>query len=213
MRILLCVLLFCALSGAAFPQEYDLIITTRGDSILCTIDSIGDDAIYFKMKSNSNWVATSTRRDSVAEFNYDVADIKDFKYKPGTTIIETPYYEPNSMYTVPKNSIHAGFHIVVVPLIYQRTVPVGNKFGILLGGGVIQNVMFDAATTPVAKVGFLLGGPKHFFEGGCFLTPFTEDIAGPVVPDFGYRYQSPKGFFLRADFALLFPGISIGYSF
>ena len=33
--------------GNAFSQDYDLIITTEGDSIACHIDSITDTHIFF----------------------------------------------------------------------------------------------------------------------------------------------------------------------
>ena len=101
-----------------------------------------------------------------------------------------------------------------MPVIYERTFPVGNKTGILAGAGILQGVAFDSSTNPVLKAGIIYGKGKHFVEGGIYLDLLHQnENINLFTPILGYRYQAPGGFFFRADFALIAPGISIGYSF
>ena len=130
---------------------------------------------------------------------------------------------------IQKNSLSVGFHIFIFDALYERTLIIGNKSGIILGGG-IQQVALEA-TNPVGKIGFIYGRYKHFFELGTTIAPLKDEV--PLfTPSAGYRYQSLGGFFLKADVALIvdsgtakdgsgdkwtevypFPGLTIGYSF
>lgn len=55
-------------------QNYDLIVTTEGDSIACKIDSISNDQIYFEMIIQSRWTSTRILKENVVEYNYKVID-------------------------------------------------------------------------------------------------------------------------------------------
>jgi hypothetical protein len=72
-------------------SHYDLIVTTKGDSIACKIDSIADPSIYFKMKHNNHWVHTNINRDNIIEHKYNAIDKKTVIFKPGTSYIEKVY--------------------------------------------------------------------------------------------------------------------------
>ena len=81
------VLLFLCIISNAFSQDYDLIVTTTGDSIACRIDSITDASIYMKMRSANKWVNTSIMRDAASEYKYNAIDRKAAIFRPGTSYI------------------------------------------------------------------------------------------------------------------------------
>jgi len=121
---------------------------------------------------------------------------------------------------------------LTIDALYERMIPIKNKFGLLAGGGIIQEVGFSNETNLVGKIGCVLGGYKHFLETGIFIAPLGENIINIFLPLVGYRYQNPKGFLLRVDLMLFsdsgtakdgsgdtwfevypIPGIALGYSF
>ena len=136
-----------------------------------------------------------------------------------------------TVHDIQRNSVYVEYNIITLSAIYERTVPIGNKVGILFGGGISQGVDFTTETNLLGKFAFMFGGYKHFFEGGIQVAPFGDDI-NILVPIVGYRYQSKGGFLLRVDVSLFrdsgtakdgsgdewveaypFPGIALGYSF
>lgn len=98
--------------------------------------------------------------------------------------------------------------------------------GITLGGGVFN---FDGWGV-LTESTLLVGGIKHYFEPGIMLLFFLDlshaepqeevDRFGATLR-FGYRYQGPHGLLIRAapnvifyeGDILLFPALSLGYSF
>lgn len=136
----------------------------------------------------------------------------------------------SNVYDIQRNSLYFSYHFLLVSGVYERTIPIGNKSGIIAGGGIMQGVAFTDETNLFAKIGFLTGGRKHFFECGANIAPFGDDL-GKIAPLVGYRFQSHGGFLLRIDAVLVIdkgtrdvsgdkyidiyplPGISIGYSF
>ena len=208
-------------------QDHDLIVTTKGDSIACRIDSITETHIYFEMKSQNHWSQTHIDLTDVSEHKRNAIDKKQFVFKSGSSIIESPRPAPAaSIRDIQKNSVYVGMGT----LIYSRMFP-GNKVGITLGAGIFN---FDGWGL-LAESDVLLGGIKHFFEPGFMflysLEPeqvYSEDgkIVGELSPfgvtfRTGYRYQGPKGLLIRAapnfiffgeDFYVL-PALSLGYSF
>ncbi len=59
------VILLVATCG--FAQDLDLIVTTKGDSIVCRIDSITETNIYFEMKSQNKWAHTQIGLTDVSQ--------------------------------------------------------------------------------------------------------------------------------------------------
>jgi hypothetical protein len=111
---------------------------------------------------------------------------------------------------LPENSICIGYHFLLASAIYEKVLPAGDKSALLIGGGILQEVAFGTYTNLTVKLGLIVGRSKHFFEFDIFLTP-PDDHIGVIVPTLGYRYQSHKGFFVKAD--LFMPGVSAGYGF
>lgn len=145
----------------------------------------------------------------------------------GTTITE----KKSTVFDIQRNSLFVAYHFLTLSAFYERTIPIKNKVGLLVGGGIMQGVAFTDATNPVVKFGCVLGGYKHFFESGVIIAPLRDDI-DMLLPMVGYRYQHPKGFLLRVDVVLIvdsgtakdgsgeewveaypIPGITLGYSF
>ncbi|MBN1157753.1 MAG: hypothetical protein JXA61_00080 [Bacteroidales bacterium] len=88
-----CLLVFLCILFNAYSQDYDLVVTTKGDSIACRIDSVTDASIYFEMKHNNHWVHTNISRDEVIEYKYDAIFKVMVAFKPGTSYIESVYNE------------------------------------------------------------------------------------------------------------------------
>jgi len=82
------VLLFLCIFTCIHPQKYDLIVSDKGDSIACRIDSISDAAVYLEMKSSGRWVHTYYRKNEVIEYKYDAIDKRMVLFKPKTSIID-----------------------------------------------------------------------------------------------------------------------------
>jgi len=97
---------------------------------------------------------------------------------------------------------------------YERLLPVNDKFGIALKGGI---VIFDPFLL-IGEVATVFGGPKHFIETGIGAIPDIIYGGGFFTIRAGYRYQAPKGFLLKASALyspdnFIIPLISIGYAF
>jgi hypothetical protein len=216
--------LFLFLCAITYSQDYDLLVSTKGDSIACHIDSITDTHIYFEMKSQNNWAQTYIGLADVREYKRDAIFRKDFVFKTGTSIIESMKPDlPASIRDIQRNSVYAG----ILSISYARMFPAGDRVGISLGGGLYH---FDA-TGVVGEISVLAGGVRHFFESGIMGVYFIwtsphpdEPEEDPIVGAFsiraGYRYQGPGGLLIRAapnlifsEDVFVFPALSIGYSF
>ncbi len=155
-----------------YSQNYDLIVSAKGDSVMCRIDSITDTQIYYKMKFHSSWIHTHIPRSEVVEYKQDIIDKRKYLFEPGSTIISSSKPAiPESLYHVRKNSVYIG----LLSINYARMIPLSQSTGITLGGGLIN---FDQWGL-VAESSVLLGGTRHFslpcsFVGFLFLTTTYE---------------------------------------
>ena len=217
------VILLIATCG--FAQDYDLIVTTKGDSIACRIDSITETHIYFEMKSQNKWAQTHTGLTDVSEYKRKVINKSEYLFKPGTTIIDSSIPAiAASMRHVRKNSIYVG----MISINYARLVPLNQTTGLTLGGGLINIDGWGV----VVESSVLFGGVRHFFETGIMGAYFftsseeqdklrSEDDVSAVTFRIGYRYQAPWGLLFRVAPNLIFStedtfislALSIGYSF
>lgn len=221
MRILLLSLFFLTISGKSYSQNYDLIVTTEGDSIACFIDSITDSLIYIQLKFNEKWVHTWMKKSEISDYQMDVIDKKLFYFKEGTSTIESPVQVFISIKDIPKNSIYIESEIFSLSPFYERMFAIGNQVGITAGGGLWINIVgYDRDDWIVAKSALLLGETKHFFECGVLALYSLDGLSNkPIIPIIGYRYQRANGLLLRANALIvggaiiILPGISIGYSF
>lgn len=216
---------FLLLEPFGLSQDHDLIVTTKGDSIACRIDSITDKHIYFEMKSQNIWTQTHIVLTDVKEYRLNAIDKKQFIFKPGTTIIDSPIPAiPASLYHVRKNSVYIG----ILSINYARMIPLGQTSGLTLGGGLINIDGWGV----VVESSVILGGIRHFFETGIMGAHFFAPNKEPDNPDsgdavsaaslrIGYRYQAPFGLLIRVapnlifstEDTFIFPALSIGYSF
>lgn len=85
-NLIFILLIISALNSSA--QNYDLIITTQGDSIACHIDSITDINIHFKMKVNNRWLQTNTPKAKCTNYEFDVLGKDSVVFKPGTSYVK-----------------------------------------------------------------------------------------------------------------------------
>jgi len=207
---------FLLLFTCGLSQDYDLIVTTKGDSIACRIDSISETHIYFEMKSQNNWAHTQIGLTDVSEYKRNAIDKKQFVFKAGTSIIESPKpASPGSIRDIQKNSVYVG----ILSFSYARMIP-GEHVGVNLAGGLsFLGAIFGDGVGFMGEISLLTGGGvKHFFEPGFFIVTDFDDTF-PMVRA-GYRYQGPDGFSFRAGILLGYddglsglPALSIGYSF
>jgi hypothetical protein len=103
---LLLILVLLTILFQVFSQDYDLIVTTNGDSIACRIDSITDTHIYFEMKSKKYWKHTHINRSDVIEFKRNVINKNTVVFRLGISYIKSPRKEPALMQELPRNSIY-----------------------------------------------------------------------------------------------------------
>ena len=214
MKYLISILLLVGSFHLSIAQSYDLIITAKGDSIACQIDSLNESYVFFTMKNNNNWISTRIQLKQVRDFKYDAIDKKLVVFQPKTSYIARIREEAEiTVHNLQKNSFWLG----ILTINYGRMIPANDRVGISLSAGLsfidgIEYAMFQM------EGAFLIGGPKHFFEPGLFyFTDYNDHI---FLIRTGYRYQAPKGFLIRVaplityigELAVL-PSLCIGYSF
>ena len=66
------------LVASSYAQDLDLIVTAKGDSIACRIDSISDTHIYFEMKSQNKWALTHITHTEVTEYKRNAINEKQY---------------------------------------------------------------------------------------------------------------------------------------
>lgn len=69
-------------------QYYDLIVTSKGDSIACFIDSITVTHIHFEMMVNERWLHTNTRLSDCIKYERNSIDKRAVIFVPGSSYIE-----------------------------------------------------------------------------------------------------------------------------
>jgi hypothetical protein len=216
--------LFLIVFSCCYAQDLDLIVTAKGDSIACRIDSINDTHIYYEMKFRNAWIHTHIDLKRVSQYDKEAVEKGQYLYKPGTTIIDSSIPAiPASLHHVRKNSVYIG----ILSINYARMFPLSQTTGLTLGGGLYN---FDGWGVVVESSVFL-GGVRHFFEPGIMGFYSFEQSEEPAFPErgdvipvtfrIGYRYQAPSGFLFRVASHFIFltkgffiiPALSIGYSF
>ena len=199
-----------------YSQDYDLIVTAKGDSIACRIDSINDTHIYYEMKSHGTWIHTHISKSDASEYKRNSIDKKQYVFKESTSIIESLKPAPGtSIRDIPKNSVYVG----ILSINYSRMIA-GEHVGVNLAGGLnFVLTLWGKGVMFMGEISLLTGGgTKHFFEPGFGIVTDFDDTGLGVRA--GYRYQGPDGFLFRAGILLGYddglsgmPALSIGYSF
>ena len=201
MKKYLILIIFLICIGEVYSQNYDLIITKKGDSIACHIDSINDTYIFFEMKSNYYWKHTHLSMDKVSKFIRSELDRKKIRFKPGTSIL-IPSDQlppgPNSMREIPKNSlILANDFLFSITFSYERLIPVHDAIGIMLRAGTGITLESGEELVFMGQPSMLIGQRKHFFETGVGYYQ-TLNYSPSFFPLIGYRYMGFKGLSLKA---------------
>jgi len=195
----------------AYSQNYDLIVTTDGDSIGCRIDSINDSTIYFEMKVNNNWLHTTIKKSQVTHYKLLAIDEKSVSFKAGTSYIESPK-ERTSFKNIQKNAVYVENLVNLPSVNYDRILPLSNRTGIILKVGL----SYYSKLFITSEALFLVGGMKHFFEIGVGYD-YGQDMVD-LYGRIGYRYIGKKGLMLKGGIQIVknvpvFPSIGIGYAF
>lgn len=90
-KFLMAGLLFVMMVNS-YSQDLDLVVTAKGDSIACKIDSITESAIYLQIKTsgNVNWIHTIYNKKDIHLFKYGNINPSKYAFKDGTSIIAGP---------------------------------------------------------------------------------------------------------------------------
>ena len=217
------ILFFILIFGTkVYSQKYDLIVSNKGDSIACTIDSISDTNLYFKMKVQKKWINTFMAKTDIVIYKLKEFDKKEISFKPGTSYI----IDPNSL---PINRLNRNivwgsasyllWHYTTTlnyERIYRMSDDARKIHSFRLGYGIIDT----NGTIFLATLNSLRGTTKNKLETNFGVTYIEEEHSyGPhfftVVLNIGYRLQSPdKRFVFRTGIGTP-KGVyaSIGYSF
>lgn len=119
-----------------------------------------------------------------------------------------------SLFDIRRNAV---YNMDVLLFCYERIIPLKEKFGLTVTGGVLIWDPFNL----VGEFGAIAGGPRHFAEMGIGynLNPFDSDWDMAIFR-LGYRYQSKKGLMVKASAAYVneplgsfVPLVGIGYAF
>ena len=219
--ILIALSLFFSL--ISFSQKFDLIVTAKGDSIACKIDSVTNDNIHFRMILDYNWTSIVMKKDQIIDFKKSALENESIIFKAGTSYIESVKTDKpvNSIRDIRKNSIYAeaAGNGILMSFNYDRIFAVGKSSGLVtrVGYGLLFKLF-------VGETSFLYGRTKHFFEAGVGCsTDFHHYL---INFRSGYRYQGDKGLMLRAAPLLVYNkfsgddnpwsfwyGVAVGYSF
>ena len=118
-----------------------------------------------------------------------------------------------SLFDIRHNAV---YNMDILLFCYERTIPLEEKFGLILTGGLLiwEPVNF------VFEVGLLMGGPKQFAEMGIgyHINPSDADWSMGIIRG-GYRLQLYKGFLAKASIAYatkeigFIPLLGVGYAF
>ena len=186
--IYLITVLFFLLSNDLFAQKMDLIITVYEDSLICKIDSVDANYIYFEAEHDYTSVHTSMKLTQVKEYKRTCISKFDYYMRPGTSFIKKEY---NSMYQSGRNAVFITTQVYLNSFNYERIFVLGKKtsMGIQAGYGFEPDLdKFIATGIQIATY-----GPKNNLEFGVSYH-FISDKANFKL---GYKFQSPRGFILK----------------
>jgi hypothetical protein len=115
---------FLILAPRVFSQDLDLIVTVKGDSIACRIDSISETHLYYEMIIRNNWAQTQIGLTDVSEYKRSAIDKKQYVFKAGTSIIASQkVIKPIKPVKPVKNAVKTdlfAWPLKVVVLKYER---------------------------------------------------------------------------------------------
>ena len=140
------VILFMSILASVYSQKYDLIVSIKGDSIACSIDSITGTAVFFKMKNNYKWIQTHISKDEIIEYKYNAIHKYKVVFLRGTSYIDKFFNEPDPN---KKGELEIGFGINLLGPVHQMA-------------NLMEEYGFNESYT---SMGFLLEFPNYNEEG------------------------------------------------
>jgi len=193
----------CILSG----QNFDIIITADSDSILCKIDSITTDALFFTARKNSVKLSSNIPLSRVSEYSYNTASKKDMRQIPGTI-----YYRSAPHPDMNKNTFYATLAPGAYSFIlgsYERMI-ISNPESFItsswlgIGGGYAAEFFGGEGLAFKAFYTGLTGANNNHLEFNFGLTYMSgvsysvHPLATRITPlaTVAYRYQKANGHFL-----------------
>jgi hypothetical protein len=181
-------------------QNFDLIITTDSDSILCKIESITADDIFFTARKNSNKISSNIPLSKVSEYSYNTASKKGMRQIPGTI-----YYKSTPPVDMNKNTFFAtiapgGYSFILGSyerMIFSNPESFITSSWLGIGGGVVAEFFGDDGLAFKAFYTGLTGPNNNHLEFNLGIT-YMSDVSSTVTPlaTVGYRYQKANGHFL-----------------
>ena len=181
-------------------QNFDLIITADSDSILCKIDSITTDDIFFTARNNSNKFSSSIPLSKVSEYSYNAASKKGMRQIPGTI-----YYKSTPPVDMNKNTFLAtvapgGYSFILGSyerMIFSNPESFIKSSWIGIGGGLVAEFFGDEGIALKTFYTGLTGANNNHLEFNLGIT-YMSGVSSTVTPlaTVGYRYQKANGHFL-----------------
>ncbi|MFC2090459.1 hypothetical protein ACFLT1_06740 [Bacteroidota bacterium] len=173
-------------------QYYDLIITSKGDSIACYIDSTSEKTIFFRALSKGTWTNTHMNRSDITTYQEDAISKKSYAFKHGTSVIQGKKMHVSAF--VPKNSILlANDHIFSLTASYERIQPLASNVCVSLRAGTGLTAESGTHLAVIGQASALLGRKYNFLEAG---VAYYHNLMYPdafVIPLFGYRFVGKRG--------------------
>ena len=111
MKKLIITIILLSFQQVLFAQNIDLIVTTMGDSIHCKIEKFSKKYIYYKFKSDDNWINTQLEEDLVTD--YWINSNKK-RYRTWLTLNSEPFKSKGILYQSKESSI------LISPLVKNR---------------------------------------------------------------------------------------------
>jgi hypothetical protein len=197
-------------------QDYDLIVTTKGDSIACKVDSISRDAYYILVRMDGKKISTTIPMDQVSEFIPDAIEKNSINRIPGTI------YFLSDNNTVRPNAISLSLlgSSPFIGLVIERLL--GRKSGFEIGIGYTS---FGAGLKLYPQGSQTR---KALFHAGITASyvPIPGDINGVIYIPLGVSYFSKNHFSFAFDigpsllffdhgevFPFPFGNLKLGYRF
>jgi hypothetical protein len=206
----------------SFAQDYDLIVTTKNDSIACYIDSISGNKIYFRMRFTKKWIHTFYPEDKVLNYKQNAISKKDASFKRGSTYLIHPdsvilnRYNRNMIYGTGSYSLYNFSATLNFERIFYISENAAKTWSFRAGYGILNWNGKIALLT----LNNLRGRGQNKFEMNIGATYINEPHSyGPhyfsFVLNAGYRRQSQNGKFIFRTGLGTPEGLylSMGYSF
>lgn len=92
--------LLMLISLCIYSQKLDLVITTKGDSIACKIDSINNDLLHISTYRDGKMTYAAIQSEQVFSYERNMFEEKEIKRIPGTMYfkLKTPKYIKDRIY-------------------------------------------------------------------------------------------------------------------